>query len=184
MDIRLKVYADIRILSHFDIIPLSELQYDSIFDKAHDLVHIDNISRCEVCLVFVSKFSDLFNSILDHVVKFQFGFGSLVPIVDRLSIRHEHGKARIIKSFRLDEQSVITVFVKQHYAVIGILVLVHKVSGSSYSFMLLIWVCFQPFKVGVRKEYPFLDLTAFGVVIGSLMYQLTVHVKFVHLFSS
>ena len=50
--------------------------------------------------------------------------------------------------------------------------------------MLLIWVCFQPFKVGVRKEYPFLDLTAFDVVIGSLVYQLTVHVEFVHLFSS
>ena len=74
--------------------------------------------------------------------------------------------------------------IENHYAVIGILVLVHKVSGSSYSFMLLIWVCFQPFKVGVRKEYPFLDLTAFGVVIGSLVYQLTVHVEFVHLFSS
>ena len=44
MDIRLKVYADIRILSHFDIIPLSELLYDSIFDKALDLIHIDHIS--------------------------------------------------------------------------------------------------------------------------------------------
>ncbi|HNZ98648.1 aldo/keto reductase [Ruminococcus sp.] len=65
-----------------------------------------------------------------------------------------------------------------------ILVLVHKVSGSSYRLMLLIWVCFQPFKVGVRKEYPFLNLTAFGVVIGSLVYQLTVHVEFVHLISS
>ena len=42
--IRLKVYADIRILSHFDIIPLSELLHDSIFDKALDLVHIDHIS--------------------------------------------------------------------------------------------------------------------------------------------
>ena len=60
----------------------------------------------------------------------------------------------------------------------------HKVSGGSYRLMLLIWVGFQPFKVGVRKEYPFLDLTAFGVVIGSLVYQLTVHVEFVHLFSS
>ena len=47
--------------------------------------------------------------------------------------------------------------------------------------MLLIWVGFQSFKVGVRKKYPFLDLTAFGVVIGSLVYQLTVHVEFVHL---
>ena len=67
---------------------------------------------------------------------------------------------------------------------VGILVLVHKVHGSSYRLMLLIWVCFQPFKVGGRKEYPFLDLTAFGVVIGSLVYQLTVHVEFVHLISS
>ena len=50
--------------------------------------------------------------------------------------------------------------------------------------MLLIWVCFQSFKVGVRKEYPFLDLTAFGVVIGSLMHQLTAHSVFVHIFSS
>ena len=107
-----------------------------------------------------------------------------LPAIDRLSIRYEHGKARIIKSFRFDEQSVFAVFVKQHYAVICILVLVHKVPGSSYRFMLLIWVGFQSFKVGVRKEYPFLDLTAFGVVIGSLVYQLTVHVEFVHLFSS
>ena len=36
----------------------------------------------------------------------------------------------------------------------------------------------------MRQKYPFLDLTAFGVVIGSLVYQLTVHVEFVHLFSS
>ncbi len=28
-----------------------------------------------------------------------------------------------------------------------LLVFVHKVSGSSYRFMLLIWVSFQPFKV-------------------------------------
>ena len=46
--------------------------YDSIFDKALDLVHIDHISRCEVGLVCVGEFSDLFDSILDHVVKFQF----------------------------------------------------------------------------------------------------------------
>ena len=43
-------------------------------------------------------------------------------------------------------------------------------------------VCFQPFKFRVRKEYPFLDLTAFCVVIGSLVYQLSVHVEFVHSF--
>ena len=72
------------------------------------------ISRCEVCFACVSKFGDLLNSIPDHVVKFQFGFGSLIPLVDRLSIRYEHGMARIIKSFSFYEQSVIAVFVKQH----------------------------------------------------------------------
>ena len=50
--------------------------------------------------------------------------------------------------------------------------------------MLLIWVCFQPFKVGVRQEYPFLNLTAFGVVVGSFMCQLSAYKVFVHIFSS
>ena len=59
-----------------------------------------------------------------------------------------------------------------HSSLLGIFVLVHKVPGGSYRFMLLIWVGFQSFKVGVRKEYQFLGLTAFGVVTGSLVYQL------------
>ena len=44
MDIRLKVNSNVSVLSHFDIISLSELLYDGIFDKALDLVHIDHIS--------------------------------------------------------------------------------------------------------------------------------------------
>ena len=75
---------------------------------------------------------------------------------------------------------LIAILVKQHYAVISLLVRVHKVFGCCYRFMLLIRICFQPFKVGVRQKYSFLDLTAFGVVIGSLVYQLTVHIEFVH----
>ena len=36
----------------------------------------------------------------------------------------------------------------------------------------------------MRQEYPFLNLTAFGVVVGCLMHQLTAHSVFVHIFSS
>ena len=40
-----------------------------------------------------------------------FSLFSNLPLEDRLSIRYEHGKARIIKSFSFDEQSVFTVLV-------------------------------------------------------------------------